>query len=630
VIASDDSCRIIPDPGPVKYSDIYSGEMFDASIDDTRWRLPDSPFAVYAKKDEGNFPTAVDNHSVPCVAENVSPEIIWRRNAGVRHQGSLSPVSIVHTDAGTWLIDFGKDIAGRERMILRNTRAGAVVTVRHGEWLNPDGTLYTANYRSADAMTTYICGGNAEEVYEPRYTWYGFRYMEISGWPGELSPNQITAEILGEPLADAGFFRCSDELVNKWAESVRQTLKNDVFEVPMDCHQRDERLGWTGDAQIFMNTSTYFCQGAAFYTKWTYDVFYGADSQKHGCFPIIAPYFSDDLPFSSVWSDAGIYAPLTMYMKYGDVRLLKEGYVRMSRWLDYQCECQVKPWIVNSSRYKDWLCLGPDTSSELVATACWYGIHLAMIPLARLLERPEDADRWTERAKHIKQAFIQEFYDDDGCIRESSQTAALLALRYGLTDERTERKTLDALLQNIRITNGGHIATGITGTPLMMKTLTQFGQSETAYDLLLQKTAPGWLNEIILGATAVWEHWDSYVPEKGFMDPSMNSFSHCGLGSAGEWLFEGICGIQPLEPGFRSFLLRPNMTDKLDYAEAEFESEYGLIRSAWKHTEDGFEWKIAVPKNTCAKISIPSMEQTLNPGNYTVLIRSSGQTAFVN
>ena len=602
VIVTDRSFQYRSEPCPIRFSDIYMGEKYDATLEDQE-ELP-----------------------VPAIELEAPAKTVWHRNEAVRGTVILKPQTITRTADGRFLVDFGQMIAGRERLVLRNMPRGTEIVIRHAEILR-GGEIYTESLRAAEAQNTYICSGKCREVCEAHYTYFGFRYLEISGLKA-LEKDQITARVLTSIRRQTGTFHCSDPLIDRLIENVRWTGRNNAFEVPTDCPQRNERLGWTGDAQMFMNIATYLYDGAPFYNKWCQDIFTASHCGKDGCFPIIAPYFETDLVYSSIWSDSGLIVPLIMYRKYGDKRLLEQGYEKMANWMEKQklTARDDKPYIVDSSRYGDWLYADRDTDHRFVATAVWHGMHLVMAEIAGVTGRSaSDVQYWRDQAEKIRSAFLQEFFDAEEGLREKTQTAAVLALEYQLVREGENAcaQTVDFLLDDIRNTQKMHITTGLAGIAHILRVLEKTGNGELIYDLLQQKTCPSWLYQVLRGGTTVWEHWDSLRPDDTLCDPEMNSFCHVALGSCMDWLFEGICGIRSAGEAFRKIRLSPVWTKKLDFAEAAFESPRGTIVSAWKNLPDGsVEWRITIPPNTEAEAVLPDGSlRTLMPGEH--LLRSS-------
>ena len=600
----------------LRMSDIYMGETYEAFREDEKWKYPHY-------NDTGWAPAPL------IVNPNVS--IVWHRGANVRRTQELSPVSVTRRPNGAYIVDFGQNLAGRERFTLKNTQTGLTIVIKHGEMLRSDGSLYTENLRTAAATTTYTTGAHTVEVYEPIFAFYGFRYLEISGWPGELNPDDIKAEVIHSDLPFTGSFECSDPLLNKLYSNIVWGNRSNFLDIPTDCPQRDERYGWTGDTQVFINTATYNMFAAEFYRKWIEDLNLNLDQQ--GCFTDYVPDpYIGDRP-TTAWADAGIICPWTMFLKYADMRVLSDNYENMAHWIDWQIK-NAGGLIVDNSKYGDWLNINAPISNRFLCTAYLAGMTRLLSKIARIIGKTEEAESRENLASRIKNAFIAEFFSNDGEISEKSQTAMLLALHFDLVPDNAVSKTVEELLHDITVTRKNHLSTGFVGTPLLMGVLEKFGYIEEAYSLLKQTTYPGWLYPVTQGATTMWERWNSWSDTKGFGDTGMNSFNHYAYGAVAEWFYESICGIRPDEeaPAFAKFILAPHPGGGLSRAKASFESFSGLIESSWE-TKDNrvYKWEFAVPCNTSARIVIPEgfsvtggaevlENETVGPGHHSLIL----------
>ena len=603
VIASDQTFRQYSGAPSIRMSDIYMGEIYDASEDDIGWKLPTKDSA-----DEG----------AACVLDQSTQNIEWQSGAPVRRIMVKKPVSIKKRPCGTFLVDFGQNLTGRERITLKNVRRGASIVIRHGEMLNADGSLYTANLRGADAMTIYHTATVKKAVYEPTFTFYGFRYVEISGWPGELKNDQIEAVVIHSALEDTGAFECSNPLINQLFSNIIWGQRSNFLDVPTDCPQRDERMGWTGDTQVFANVATYNMNSAEFYTKWIRDLNF--TQTKAGGYKSFVPdpYGYDDGFFGNYatgWADAGIICPDVMLRKYGDLRIIAKYFDRMKRYLFLQVRAAGNSFIVSNATYGDWLNLNDDTSRELLSTSYLAGMAKLLAHHAELLGRKDDETELLALSEKVRDAYRKRFFKD-GKLIEKSQTAALLTLHFGLAPEDAYENVCKALVRSIKVTHKLHLSTGFLGTPLLLKVLTQIGEIDLAYDLLQQTTYPGWLYPVTQGATTMWERWNSWNEKTGFGDIRMNSFNHYAYGAVGEWFYETICGIQPLtdtleHAGFRHFRLAPAFGRSLTEANAVYHSPYGLIASGWKRSGRVIRWHFEVPCGSTAEIVLPGAEKAL-------------------
>ena len=594
-IGTDASFRCTFD-GPCRFSDIYDGEFYEA---DRTLAYLDDPLnaSLWAKAIETEYDTPV----------------VWNAGALMRILQTRRPVSITKR-GNVYLVDFGQNLAGREILHLHKAPRGCAITIRHGEMLNKDGSLYTYNLRTAHATTTYVCKGGDAEDYQPHFTFFGFRYLEITGWPGRLTSASVEAAVLSSDLQRTGFFNCSDELVNKLYENTGWGLRSNFIDVPTDCPQRDERFGWTGDTQVFCNIATYNVAAGAFYTKWLGDM--NKYAEEVGFYPDIMPqHFPCFIRGAGTtgWGDAGLIVPWTLYVKYGDTRLLEQGFKGMRLHLDSQLKAAGKELIGKTCVYGDWLNINVDTSKEYIATAYMAGMARLLSRIATVLGKKAAAKTALVQYNNIKDAFQKHFVDKKG-VTERTQCGYLLALHFDLLPQALVKPTVKALVEDIRVTQKLHLSTGFLGTPLLLPVLTRFGHIDLAYDLLLQTTYPGWLYPVTQGATTMWERWNSYTKKDGFGDVGMNSFNHYAYGAVAEWFYETIAGIRPIdEPdavGFRRFILAPKPSAHLDHADTFFNSPCGPIVSAWDRNdkEKTLVWNFVVPDNTTAIVTLPYPE----------------------
>ena len=589
----------------IKMSDIYMGETY--------WSMEQGN--VWLEKDwsMGPGPKFGSPGGVGlCVHDTLkdAPEIVWQSGAPVRHIMDVKPVSITKRKNGNWIVDFGQNLTGRERIHLKDIEAGTMIVIRHGEMLTADGCLYTENLRDAAATTTYICHCNkAEEVYEPSFTFYGFRYVEITGWPGKLTANQIEARVIHSDLKRTGTFTCSEPLINQLYSNVIWGQRSNFLDVPTDCPQRDERLGWTGDTQVFANVASFNMYSPEFYTKWLADL--NACRTPDGAYTHFAP-FPYGNPWGGVtgWSDAGVICPWVMFRKFGDTRLMRKYYDNMCQWLDWQINKANGSLIVKNAHYGDWLNMDAPTDERLLSTAYMGGMNKLVADMAALLGQYDDYEYRMHRYEQVKEAYVKEFFTTKGELKVKTQTAALLSLAFGLVPEKWIAKTVAFLVKDIRVTHDLHLSTGFLGTPLLLKVLTEYGEVDLAYDLLMQTTYPGWLYPVTQGATTMWERWNTWTKDDGFGDVGMNSFNHYAYGAVAEWFYETICGIQDMTDcvccgGFHRFRLAPQFGKKLSHAAATFQSMSGEITSSWKRTGKKVVWSFTVPCNTMAEIVLP-------------------------
>lgn len=575
--------------GEIRYSDMLMGEFYDARLSPTDWQ----PVDVLGQPFEG----------AALVAQSDPP---------VRVTQDLPVQTITEPTPGTWIADMGQNMVGWVRLSVE-APAGTEIRLRFVEKLNPDGTIYTTNLRAAHQTDTYVCRGQGIETWEPQFTFHGFRYVEVTGWPGSLPLEALTGRVVHSDTPPAGTFTCSSALVNQLQKNIVWGQRGNFLSIPTDCPQRDERLGWMGDAQIFVRTATCNMDVAAFFEKWMQDV---VDAQtKEGGFPDVAPRLGGLPHFGPIgsgapaWGDAGVIVPWTIYQVYGDTEILSRHYEAMTRWIEFIREAN--PDLLWRERvghhYGDWLSIAADTPKEVLATAYFAYDTSLMARIARVLKRKDDAQRYETLFEEIKTAFNTAFVSPDGRIHGNTQTCYLLALHFGLLPETLRPAAAQYLVEDIRA-KGGHLSTGFVGVGYLCPVLTAWGYNDIAYQLLLNETFPSWGYSIKQGATTIWERWDGWTEDNGFQDPGMNSFNHYSLGSVGEWLFRDVTGIDtaPDYPGFAHIHLHPHPGPGLTFARAEYQSVRGLIASGWRQEEGRFVVDVTIPANTTATVFLPA------------------------
>ena len=593
LVVTDDSWRC--SAGPLLAADFQMGESYDARRELEGWDSPGYDASAWQPVEPVEAPAA------PLVAQVAQP---------VRATQELEPVAIFQPKPGVWVFDLGQNIAGVARLKVSGP-AGTTITLRHAERLNPDSTIYVTNLRTARAIDRYTTKGAAGELWSPRFTFHGFQYVELTGYPGIPDRETITGLVLNSDTPLAGAFQCSHPLVNQLYANIVRSQRGNFISVPTDCPQRDERLGWMGDAQIFIRTATYNMDVAAFFNKWMYDV---ADAQSPaGVFSEISPRHTLMTAHAGAagWGDAGVIVPWYVYRVYGDTRIIDRHWAAMERWMEFIQ--RHNPDLVRrnerGSDYGDWLSIGEETSKELLATAYWAYDAALMAKMAAATGRQAEAARYGELFEGIRAAFQREYLLPDGGIKDETQTACLLALYFDLLPTEQRAACAARLVENIE-SRGGHLSTGFLGVRQLNPVLSETGHHDLACSLLLTDTFPSWLYPISNGATSIWERWDGWTADKGFQDPGMNSFNHYSLGSVGEWLFSVVAGIDqdPEVPGFRKIVLRPSPGPGLDWAEASYRSICGTIESRWERQGDSLTLEVAIPANTTATLLLPCPE----------------------
>lgn len=572
--------------GPIRHSDFLMGEHYDARREFPGWDRPGFDDAAWSS----------------AMAVTQAVHLVAAPDAPVRATQEVRPIALTEPRAGHFVFDLGQNLVGRVRLQVQGP-AGRRVTLRYAEMVQPDGTLYLDNLREARCTDDYVLRGGAPEVYEPHFTFHGFRYVEVTGYPGRPDRTALTGVVLHSDTPRAGTFACSDPLVTQLYSNIVWGQRGNFLSIPTDCPQRDERLGWTGDAQVFIRTATWNMDVAAFFTKWCQDL---DDAQRpDGAFPDAAPFVAANSG-TAAWGDAGVICPWTLYQVYGDRRLLEAHYPAGQRWIEYLLKHSTNG-LRPATRYGDWLSIDADTPLDVLATA--YFAHSAdlMARSAAVLGRTEDQRRYAKLFQSVRSAFNQAYVAEDGRIRGNTQTSYLMALAFDLLSPAHRAQAIRYLVEDIQA-RGDHLSTGFVGVGLLMPTLTRAGHVDRAYRLLRQDTFPSWLYSVRNGATTIWERWDGWTRDRGFQTPWMNSFNHYSLGSVGHWLFETVAGIGLAgdTPGFRHCVIRPQPGGGLTWARAEYRAMPGRMVSAWRLEKGRMMLDLDVPANTTATVYLPS------------------------
>ena len=540
--------------------------------------------------------------------------IVCRRSGPIRASETLTPQTTERFGKNAWLIDMGQNMVGRLVLETREVKA-TKVKIRHAEVLDRKGNLYLENLRSAKQADEFALAAG-KQTFESAFTFHGFRYAEVSGL---LSKPKVKGVVLSSLSRRTGRFRCGNKMVNQLAENIRWGMLGNYLEVPTDCPQRDERLGWMGDAQIFAPTAAYNYDIAPFMTKWLQDV---RDAQSDdGAFPNVAPQMLQLSDGAPAWADAGVIVPWTIYRYYGDARILEQSWDSMARFI--AMVERANPDLIWRNRashnFGDWLNVESETPKEVLATA--YFAHSASLVAntAKVLGREEEVGRFAKLFESIKRAFRNEFVSNAGRILGDTQTGYVLALRFGLLTEKQAELAAKRLSEDIK--KKGHLTTGFLGVGHLLPVLTEIGRDDLAIKLLLRVEYPSWGYSIRHGATTIWERWDGWTEEKGFQDPGMNSFNHYALGSCGEWLFSRLAGIQldPITSGFKEFLLNPLPAREIGWVKSNYETPYGRVVSNWKIIGNSFQWNYEIPPNSEALVKAPGKRaRRQGAGKYSI------------
>jgi alpha-L-rhamnosidase len=580
VVATDASWRWAH--GPLTFASIYDGEHHDARIEPTGWR------------------------PVTLVERDLST-LTARSGPPVRRTEERSPIATWTAPSGRTIFDFGQNLVGRLRITVDGP-AGAEVVLRHAEILE-DGELCTEPLRLAAATDRYVLSGEGTTAWEPDFTYHGFRYADVEG----PVPESVRAVVLHSDVRRTGWFECSDERVNRLHENVVWSMRGNFLDIPTDCPQRDERLGWTGDLTVFAPAACFLHDVAGFLSSWLADLALEQDPDRG--VPFVVPNVSaDDLWIgTAVWSDAAVVVPWTLYERYGDVGILRAQYPSMRSWVDlviraagpdrhWEWPFQFGDWLDPAAPPEDPA--AGRTDRHLVANA-WFCHSVDLLArTSELLGEVDDAAAYRTVRDEAVASFARHFVRADGRLTSDSQTAYALAIRFGLVAG-TERDAAGRRLAQLVREAGDRIGTGFAGTPLLCDALCDAGEVDTAYRLLLQTEAPSWLHPVVLGATTIWERWDGLRPDGTRNPGEMNSFNHYALGAVADWLHRRVAGLAPAEPGYHRLEIAPLPGPGLDWARARHDTPYGVAEAGWER--DGGQIRVfaVVPPNTSATIIPP-------------------------
>jgi len=609
-ITSDESWRAFS--GAIVESDIYDGEIYDARLEKTGWSEPGF--------DDGGWDgvQAVDWESQTLFAPLGPP---------VRRTQQVAPVSIFKSPSGRTLVDFGQNLVGRLRISVSGP-AGQMITLRHAEVLE-DGELGTRPLRHAKATDQYILKGEGIEEWEPRFTFHGFRYAEIEGWPGELSKSDLYAVVCHSDMERTGWFECSEPLLNRLHENVVWSMRGNFFDIPTDCPQRDERLGWTGDIQVFSPTATFLYDCSGLLASWLRDL--AAEQDANGNVPFVVPnVLEGPRPPAAAWGDAATFVPWVLYQRYGDLKVLDDQYESMRAWVDLEAAIAGERYLWEFGfQFGDWLDptapldnpAAGRTPTYIVATA-YLARSAEIIGLAAgLLGKTDDEARYLELADKVRAAFNRDFVTPSGRMVSDSSTGYALALQFALLPTAEQRSYAGQRMAALARAGRFRVSTGFVGTPLICDALSSVGQLETAYRLLTAKENPSWLYPVTMGATTIWERWDSMLPDGSINPGEMTSFNHYALGAVADWMHRTVGGLAPAEPGYRRIEFRPQPGRGVSSASVSHNTPYGLAACNWALDGEQVQIEIVIPPNTQAMVYLPGKPADLpievGSGKYT-------------
>lgn len=587
LVVSDESWK--SHASPILRDTLYHGETYDARLEMDGWASP-------------GFDATGWTAAEPVPAEELGAKLVADVCEPIRVTTTLKPAWVSEPTKGVYIFDFGQNASGVVRLKVRGG-AGTQIRLRFGEELDPGGKLYRDNYRTAEATDYYICKGESEEVWEPLFTYRGMRYCEVTGYPGgRPADDALEFRVFHTDVPTAGVFACSHPLLTQLFTNIMWGQRSNLHSIPTDCPQRDERLGWTGDANVFGRTSCWNMDMAAFYHKWMRDVM---DSESpEGWVTDVAPAMVMAGPAAPGWGDACVVTPWTIWQHYGDTRIIEETFDSMVGWIEYMhAQRDARSGLYERKGYGDWVAVVESPTNTIGAAYYYYSTKLVS-QMARAIGRTAEADEYAKRADEIAALFNKQWLNaQTNQYPGQTQTANLLPLHFGIVPPDRRTAVLGNIVSDIK-QRGYHLSTGFLGTAYLMTTLAEHDQQEVAYKLATQTTCPSWLYMLLNGATTMWERWDT---DK--WDPNMNSRNHYAFGAVGRWMMEDVAGINidPAVPGFKHIIIRPRPAGDLTWATATYASMYGDIKSDWQRTSDRFTLNITIPANTTARVFVPTL-----------------------
>jgi len=571
--------------GPIQQSDMQAGEQYDARLEEPSWDVPGFTNSAW---------------SLVTTGAQVAPLLMAAPAEPVRTHQEIVPIAITQPQTGLYVVNFGQNFAGWARLRITNQPAGTTLVMRFGEWLNPDGTVFRVNLRSAAATDTYVCKGGGE-IWEPHFTYHGFQYLEVQGLAQTPTTNTFTGVVVHSALSEVGSFQCSDAQINRIWTNMLWTMCANYFDIPTDCPQRDERMGWCDGTEI-MRSGMFTMQGESFFSKWYQDMVDGKLDAT--TFPQMAPTPHKDFGFASGWADCGVFVPYLAYQTYGDTRLASRFYADLQSHLQHYAATAIN-YIGQSGSYADWLAVDGSTPGNLVSTAFYARCASDMAELAQTLGKTSDAAAYQQLFTNICAAFQANYVALDGTVGSDSQSGYVLALYFNLLTQEQRSLAASKLVAAIQA-QSGHPSTGMETTYMLLPVLTSIGRSDLAYQMLAKTDYPSWGYMLGLGATTMWERWNSVNADGTVNTASMNSLNHANFGTCAEWFYRGILGIDLLEPGFKKILIAPQIGGSLTAAQGHYDSIQGRIASSWQFTNKLVTLNVTIPANTTAEIHVPT------------------------
>ena len=585
--------------GPLLMNSIYDGETYDARLEQPGWSSPGFEAAGWSNVHRLEW-------DLNTLEAPVGPP--------VRHMERINPVSITQSPSGRTILDFGQNLVGRLHITVQGP-AGQTITLRHAEVLE-NGELCTRPLRFAAATDRYTLRGDGVETWEPRFTFHGFRYAEIDGWPGEFDPSEIWAVVLHSDMERTGWFECSDPLLNRLHENVVWSMRGNFLDIPTDCPQRDERLGWTGDLQVFSPTAAFLYDVSGFLKSWLADLAI-EQGKTGGVVPPVVPNLLGNAFGAAAWADAATVVPWLLYQRFGDATILADQFESMRQWVGHVAQVAGKNRLWDTGfQFGDWLdpTAPPDkpfqarTDKAIVASA-YFARSAELVGRAAEVLGYADANHYLALAAEVRAAFAREYITPGGRLMSDTETAYALALEFDLLPTPEQRQRAGERLAEVVRDGDYHIRTGFVGTPLICDALCHAGHYAVAYRLLLQQKCPSWLYPVTMGATTIWERWDSMLPDGSINPGEMTSFNHYALGAVADWMQRTIGGLAPAEPGYRRIEIHPRPGGGLTQARASFRTPYGLAGCSWKIEAGKIELDAVIPPNTTAIVTLPGSNE---------------------
>ena len=585
---------------PILFSEVYDGESYDSTREN-----------VYLNEQQPvEYPIGYEN-------------LVWNCGVPVKIIEEIKPVELIKTPKGETVIDFGQNMVGWAQ-ITADAKKGDKIKISHAEVLDKDGNFYNENYRTAKNEVTFIFNGEKEQTYHPHFSFQGFRYIRIDECDFDIKAENFVGKVICSDINISAEFESSDKLLNRLFENILWSQKGNFVDIPTDCPQRDERAGWTADIQFFCNTALKNADTAAFFTKWLLDM--KADQYPDGLCPLLIPKMGSDAT-SSAWGDSAAVCPWKVYNFLGDKKLLESMYPVMTKWVDYIRNQGENEFLWNTGfHFGDWLGLDAKegsyegiTDKLFIATAFYaYSVSLTL-KAAKALGKCDDVNKYSELHKNIVKEFQKEFTDSTGEPKCKTQTAYALGLYMDLFKD---GKAAAKSFVNLIAENGNKIQTGFVGTPYICFALSKYGYDDVVYELLLRREYPSWLYPVTKNATTIWEHWDGIKPDGSMWDADMNSFNHYAYGCIADWLYSVACGIRPApdSTAFKKMIIKPTVTEKLEYCKCAFETQYGRVAASWKRIPDNKTvFSCEIPFITAAEIYLPNGDR---------IVRGSGKYTF--